>query len=114
MPRDVTMAELVKMLEEGDQLSNDSPVTINGLDEIIAQLKVVAAINSELLKKTTELSELIVDKIALLQQSNTAEMRNIINTVTASQAQPKPDYTFHVERDGNGQMSSIRAVKNVH
>jgi len=41
-------------------------------------------------------------------------MRNVINTVTASQAQPKPDYTFHVERDGNGQMSSIRAVKNVH
>ena len=70
MPRDVTMAELVKMLEEGDQLSNDSPVTINGLDEIIAQLKVVAAINSELLKKTTELSELIVDKIQLREEKS--------------------------------------------
>ena len=117
--RKVSMEELAQMMAEGDKLtSDDGPVVVEGFKEFVMEFRQAAQANKDAAELNARTVQSAVDKIATLLQNSTIDMGKLESLITMllsnNHSKERPDYFFHVERDGANRMTGIRAQKLLH
>lgn len=114
--RKVSIAELLEMQASGAEIKKeDRPLVIEGFQSLVKEMQRHLDLQREIAENHEKKLAQYVDKISTGLQTQHLDIEALAAAIAdAVRPLPRPDYRFHVERDGNGQITEINAKNLTH